>query len=215
MKYVPVVLASALALYVAATPVKAADETKSVKGTVTAVAGDTVTLQVADKTMNFKVDKATDVIARGGGTATRTAQAAGQPGPKLGDIVKVGEGAEVHYKEAGGVMQATMIRAGIEVSDKVQAKEESEKNAHGKVTAVTGTGFTVNSGGKDMTFVYDAKKSRLEGTGMSTKTRELEKLGKTPTLGDFIAVNDEVSVDYKEDAGTMHATVVRMIKKAK
>jgi len=215
MKYVPVVLASALALYVAAAPVSAADETKTVKGTVTAVAGDTVTVQVADKAMNFKVDsKDTLIEARGGSTATRAAQAAGAAGPKLTDIVKVGEGVEVRYKEVGGVMQATYIRPGISVSDKVEAKEVGEKNAQGKITAVAANGFTLNSDGKDWKFVYDSK-SRIEGTGMSTKMRELEKLGKTPALTDFIGMNDEVSVDYTEAAGVMHANEVRVIKKAK
>lgn len=215
MKYVPVVLASALALYVAAAPASAADETKQVKGTVTAVAGDTVTVQVADKTMNFKVDsKNTLIEGRGASTATRQAQAAGAAGAKLTDLIKVGQGVEVHYKEAAGVMQATEIRYGIDVSDKPEAKEVSEKNVNGKITAVTGSGFTINSGGKDWTFVYDAK-SRIEGTGMGTKMRELEKLGKKPTLTEFLAVNDEVSVDYTESAGTMHATEVRVIKKAK
>jgi hypothetical protein len=204
-----------LMLGLAAAPVRAAEETKTVKGTVSAVAGDTVSVQVADKLMVFKVDKSTDIIARGGSTATRQGEAAGQGGAKLSDVVKVGEGVEVRYKEAGGVMQATQIRGGVSVPAKTEAKEVSEKkNATGKITAVTGNGLTVNSGGKDMKFVYDAK-SRIEGTGMTTKTKELEKLGKAPTLPDFLAVNDEVSVEYTEAAGVMHATEVRLIKKAR
>jgi hypothetical protein len=215
MKYVPVVLAGALALAVAAAPVRAADETKTAKGTVTAVAGDTVTLKVMDKNMVFKVDKDTDVIARGGTTATKQAQKLGMEGAKLSDVVKVGDGVEIHYKDVGGVMTATQIRGGVSVgAGSVEEPKPAGKVATGKVIAVAGNSITVNSAGKDWTFPVDAK-TRIEGVGASTKMRELEKLGKTPVLTEFVGVGDEVSVDYQEMAGAMHVSEIRVIKRVK
>ena len=215
MKYVPVVLAGALALAVAAAPVRAADETKTAKGTVTAIAGDTVTVKVMDKDMAFKVDKDTDVIARGGSTATRQAQKLGLSGAKLTDIIKVGDGVEVHYKDVGGVMMATELRGGVAAgTGSIEEPKPASKSATGKVTALTGSSITVNSGGKDWTFPVDAK-TRIVAKGASTKMREDEKLGKTPVLTDFVGVGDEVAIDYHEMAGAMHANEIRVIKRVR
>jgi hypothetical protein len=212
MKFVPVVVAGALALAVAASPVLA--QSKSVRGTVTALAGDSVTVKTLDKDMTFKVDAKTDVIAKGGSTATRAAQAAGAAGPKLGDIIKVGEGVEITYTEAAGVMHATQIRGGVSVPSASKAPEApsaAKQKATGKVTAVAGDSITVNSGGKDWVFKVDSKTDVI-AKGGSTATRAAQAAGAAgPKLGDIVKVGEEIEVEFHDMAGVNHATLVRVL----
>lgn len=73
-----------------------------VRGPVTAMGAETLTVTVKGVEHVFKIDPATtQVIARGGTTAMKEAEK-GKPSPKLGDFVKVGTNVELHYKEAGG-----------------------------------------------------------------------------------------------------------------
>jgi hypothetical protein len=215
MKFVPVVVAGALALAVAASPVLA--QSKTVRGTVTAVAGDSVTVKTLDKDMTFKVDAKTDVIAKGGSTATRAAQAAGAAGPKLGDIIKVGEGIEVTYTEEAGVMHAKQIRGDVSVPSAAKpaaaaAPSGAKQKATGKVTAVAGDSVTVNSGGKDWIFKVDAKTDVI-ARGGSTATRAAQAAGAAgPKLGDIIKVGEEVEVEFHDMAGVNHATAIRVMK---
>jgi hypothetical protein len=92
-----------------------AQGTKWVRGKVTAMAGDTITVQVRGKDMPFAVGADTEVVAEGAGTRAAQAQREGMPGPKLAEVVKLGDGVEVHYREAAGAMRATEIRAGVSV----------------------------------------------------------------------------------------------------
>ena len=216
MKFVSVVLAGALALAVAASPVLA--QSKTVRGTVTAIAGDSVTVKTLDKDMTFKVDGKTDVIAKGGSTATRAAQAAGAAGPNLGDIIKVGEGIEVSYTEAAGVMHATQIRGGVSAPSAPKAPEApapAKQKATGKVTAIAGDTVTVNSAGKDWIFKVDPK-TDIIARGGSTATRAAQAAGATgPKLSDIVKVGDEVEIDFHDMAGVNHATGIRVLSKAK
>jgi hypothetical protein len=54
-----------------------AQETRSARGTVTAVAGDSITVKAADRELKFMVDPKTVLMASGAGTADRKAEAAG------------------------------------------------------------------------------------------------------------------------------------------
>jgi hypothetical protein len=105
-----IALATLVAMVVAFTPWVAAAADKTAKGTVSAVAGDSVTVKVDGTDMVFKVDSKTKVVGKGGTTATREAQMKGDAGPKLSDVVKTGDQVEVKYAEAAGVMTATDIR---------------------------------------------------------------------------------------------------------
>ena len=60
--------------------------------------------------MTFTVDAKTVVTAAGAGSATRAAEAAGKLGPKLSEVLKVGEPVEVSYRDMGGKLQAASIR---------------------------------------------------------------------------------------------------------
>ena len=216
MKRVLVAAACTLLLGLVAT--QAAAETKWVRGKVTAVGGDSVTLDVVGKAMTFKVDSKTDVIERGGSTATREAQAAGRKGPTLAELLKVGDGVEVHYNEVGTTMVATEIRGGIAVGAGAASKEEpmgemsQGSSVRGLISKVGGKEFTVKADGKDYTFMVDAK-TRFVGRGLSTATRQAEAAGKEMTLDKTLGLNDEVTVSYEQMGTMMHAREVRIQKK--
>jgi preprotein translocase subunit YajC len=209
MRRVAVIVGIALAVCLAlGLPTAQAQETAWVRGTVAAIAGDTITVKVGTQDMTFNVDKSTRVIARGAGTAEKQAEQKGAEGVKIGALLKVGEGVEVHYKDMGTTKMASEIRGGI--SNATMAQGHEGKNVRGKVTAVANDKLTVNADGKDYEFTVDSK-TRPVGTGLGTKTAELKKMGKTPTFTDFIAVGDTVLVSAGPD---MKATEVRIVTKA-
>src|SRR5438034_579446 len=91
-------------------PLLAGQETKMARGTVSSVAGDTITVKVADKDMKFNVDNKTTVEARGAGTKNTRAQVQGLSGPKITEVLKAGEAVEVSYTDTGGTMHASQVR---------------------------------------------------------------------------------------------------------
>jgi hypothetical protein len=92
-----------------------------------------------------------------------------------------------------------------------QAKKAATKamTASGTVKSVSATSLTVNSGGKDMTFMIDSS-TKFVGKGLGTKSQA--KGGKM-TATDAVAANDMVSVAYHDMGGTMHAASVRVTAK--
>jgi hypothetical protein len=72
---------------------------------------NSVTVKVATVDMTFTVDSKTNVVAAGGGTKERAAQAAGAAGPKLADIIKVGQPVSVRYRDIGTTHHASSITA--------------------------------------------------------------------------------------------------------
>ena len=81
----------------------------SAKGTVSAVAADTITVKVSGKDMTFSVDAKTNVVAKGAGTATKEAKKEGMKGAKFADIVKVGDEVDVAYKDVSGKNVASSV----------------------------------------------------------------------------------------------------------
>src|SRR5262245_48735098 len=85
--------------------------TNRTRGTIVAVAGNSITLNVLAHEMKFDVTSTTVVEASGAGTKGRAAKAAGKPGPALSDVVKTGQSVEVSYlEEDSGALRATRIR---------------------------------------------------------------------------------------------------------
>lgn len=191
-----------------------ADETKWVRGKLTAVAGDTITVMVGGKEMKFTVDKETDVVARGAGTATRKAMEEGKGGAQLNQLLKVGQGLEVHYSDASGMMKATEIRAGISVGSGSSSEEKPEgKSASGVVTAVSGDSVTVKSGNREWKFMIDSK-TNVVGRGAGTRTRQAQAKGEKTMISDFVGEGDRVIVSFEEMGDAMHASAIRVQVKA-
>jgi Domain of unknown function (DUF5666) len=198
-----------------------AQPTKSVSGTVTAVGPDSVTVKVKDQDMKFVVDKTTEVLTRGGTTATRAAKAEGKSGPAIGAVVKPGQSVEVKYHEAG--MHAATIRvlssaappppATTAQQEKPAADKPKSGSASGTVASMTGTSLTVKTSSGEQTFNVNSK-TKIIGTGLSTKANEAAAAGKKQVLSDTVGVGDTVSVSYHEVGGAKEASEVRVRQKA-
>jgi len=204
----------ALAVMVALLAAPAVAQTKTVRGVVVSAAGAEFVVKVAGKDMTFKVDKDTEVMARGAGKAQRASEASGAPGVKFTDFVKAGDGAEVTYKEAAGVMTATYIRAGLPpAGSEPPAAEAPHTSMKGAISAITGSSISVKAGDKVEVFAIDPK-TLIVGEGMGTLTKKLQSEGKSPTAMDLLKVHDQVVVSFKEEAGTKKASEIRVIQKA-
>lgn len=187
-------------------PDAGAQEQKS-RGTIVSMAADSVTVKVGQTDLKFTVDEKTNVMAPGGSTASRQATAAGKSGPKLSEILKVGDAVEVNYTDAGG-RHATSIR---KVSSPGSGGVPS-KNSVGTVTAVSASSLTIegSSGGGakfTQTFGIDSK-THVVARGASTKLA-----GGAP-ITNVVAKGDRVSVEFDESGGALHASEVRVTQKA-
>jgi len=199
-----------------ATPALA--QTKTVKGSVTNVGANTITVSVAGKDMTFNVDTKTTVVAKGASTKSREAQAAGKTGPGITDVLKAGEAVEVVYHEKD--MHADTVRAIAAVppppsapkSEAAAAPKPKAMTATGVVSAVTGSSLTVKEKTGDATFSVDSK-TVVMGKGLGTAGKKLMEAGGKPTLGDFLKDGDTVSVTYHDMNGAKTASTVRIVQK--
>jgi hypothetical protein len=190
----------------------AGDDTRWVRGTVTAMEKNTITVKVRDKEMQFAVDKETRLIAEGAGTRTRQAQAEGRTGLQLTEFVKVGDRVELHYREGGAPPHAAEIRAAIGAGDAMGP--EGGRSVRGQVTAVSASSLKLKAGNKEWEFTVDAR-TTVVGEGVGTMTREMREKGKGPALTDLVRTGDDVMVSYTSSDGAMHADVVRIARRAR
>jgi uncharacterized protein DUF5666 len=213
MRRVPLLALPVLAAAILSWPTGLrAQDTKTASGTVTAVGADSVTVKVMDKDMTFNVDAKTDVIASGAGHKAKAAQEKGMTGPKLADVLKVGQPVEIKYHDMGGTLHAASIRAVASAGGGGGSVSEPTKTLTGTVKAVAADSLTVTGADmKDMVFSVDAK-TLVVGTGIGTASAA--KGGKA-TVADLLGMGDKVTVQYHETAGTNHATYVRRTSKAK
>jgi hypothetical protein len=222
MRHLVVGVVAGVCLLGAGVATAAAQPTKTVSGTVSAVGPDSITVKVKDQDMKFLVDSTTDVITRGGSTATRTAKAQGKSGPAISTVVKPGQSVEVKYHESA--MHAATIRVLGATADAppppppppaAAAGQDKPKSAtaSGTVTAMTGTSLAVKTSAGESTFTIDPK-TKIIGTGLGTKDKKAADEGKKLVLSDVVGVGDTVSVTYQETAGTKHASEVRLRTKA-
>jgi hypothetical protein len=94
----------------------------------------------------------------------------------------------------------------LPVSLSAQAKT---MHAVGTVKTVSDTSLTITaSGSKEITFTMDSS-TKFRGKGLGTKSQAGKLTPSTAT-----GVGDRVSVDYQDNAGTLHATVVQVTSKA-
>lgn len=190
-------------------PDAAAQDTKTVRGTASSVSADSVAVTVAGHEMKFAVDSHTNVIAAGAGTKTAAAQAAGRTGAPLDTLVKTGQPVEVSYRETGGIMHATRIRA---VSSASSPNPNAGEQATGKVTAVSATSLTI-SGSRGpatftQTFSVDAS-TKVFGRGAGTLAKSK---GGRIQLTDYVSTGDSVNVSYRKSGDALHASEVRVMK---
>jgi hypothetical protein len=208
----PLALVAVITLH--STPVGAQD--KTARGTVTAMAGDSLTVKAADGDMKFMVDLSTKVIAPGAGTRAGRAAAAGQAGPTLSEVVKVGQAVEVSYTGMGASMHATQIRAVASASGGgASAGGAKTQTASGTVSSVSLTSITIGGGAGGgakftRTFVVDTA-TNVVARGAGTAA---EKAGGRTAITDLIANGDRVSISYTATGGMNHASEIRVTGKA-
>jgi hypothetical protein len=178
-----------------------------VRGNVTAVSDTSITVSVKGKDMTFAITGDTRVIAPGGGTAQRQAEAAGKGGVKPSAVIKTGTGAEVHYVMKGGAMQATEVRGGV--SGGSSSSRETGRSAMGEVTAVSATEISIKYGGGVHAFAVDGT-TEVIATGGSTLAREKKAEGQGVRITDIVRMGDRVTVLYHEAGGKAHASQVRV-----
>lgn len=206
------VVALALAGWFA--PHIAAQDTKSARGTVTAMTADGITVKAGAQELRFAVDAKTLLEASGAGTAAKKAAVAGRPGPKLADFIKVGDAVDVSYHEAG--MLATRVR---KVSSPGPGggttSEPKAEMSNGTVDAVTATSLTVagsvSGGAFKQTFTID-RGTKVIGHGAGTAA---QAAGGKMVITDYVTKGDRVSVSYHAVGDSLHATEVRVTAKAK
>jgi hypothetical protein len=198
---VPVAVAALVGLL----PLSAYAQTRTTRGTVTDLQGNTLTVKVDDQSMAFQVDSRTIVTADGAGTAARAAAAAGRSGPKLSDLIKPGDAVEVMYQEANGTRQASKIRRTRTPGR--QSEAISVELANGTVESVTGASVTINGGGGGrQTFVID-RDTKVVAPGAGTASRAREG---AVTVPDLVSVGDRITVSFHRSGGALHAAEIRV-----
>lgn len=184
-------------------------QNKTARGTISSIAGDTITVNVGGNEMKFTVDGKTMVTAAGAGTKARAAAAAGQPGPKLNELLKSGEAVVVTYTEMGSMNHASAVQVvpsagagggSVSGGDKPAA---ASRSTTGVVKSVSATSLTITADGKDMTFSLD-QSTRVVGTGAGTKTAQA---GGRIVITDLVATGNRVNVAHTDNK----ATEVRVI----
>jgi hypothetical protein len=207
-----IALAAGLLAGVFSPPTNAlAQAAKTARGTVTAIAADSVTVKVADHDMKFAVDAKTIVEAMGAGTKAKQAEKAGMPGAKLTDVVKVGQPVQVSYHDLNGTLHAARIRAVTSVA----GGPETAKSSNGTVQSVSPTSMTINgssgAGAKfTQTFVIDPQ-TKVIGKGAGTAAAAQ---GGKVVVTDVVANGDRVTVSFHPVGDTLHASQIRVMTKA-
>ena len=211
MKSASLALALAVVALVAVPASIAAQETKMARGTVSIVAEDSVTVKTPEKEMKFAADSKTTVEAIGGSTKSRQAKAAGQAGPKLTEVLKVGQPVTVSYTESGGVLKAVAIRAISSFSG--AGSTEAPRVIVGKVTSISPTSMVI-TGSRGMsspfTFTIDGS-TKVVAKGAGTAA---DAAGGKTVITDLVSTGDTVNVAYHQMGDTLHAAEIRVSAKA-
>ena len=193
----------------------AAQGTKTARGTVTAIGGDSITVKAAERELKFTVDSKTVLTASGAGTAERKAEAAGKPGTRLTDFVKTGDAVEVSYQETGTTMRASSIRHVTDAGSKGGSMSaEHSESANGTVDSLSGSTLAISGKTGSATF---KQSFTVDGTtkviAVGGSTAADAKGGKV-AIADFVGVGDQVTVDYHKAGSGLHADQVRVRAKA-
>jgi hypothetical protein len=196
-----------------------AQETKTARGTVTALTGNSLAVKAGDRELKFTIDGKTVLTAEGAGTADRKAESAGKPGPKLSDFIKVGDAVEVSYHETGGTLHAANVRrvssAGSGGGGTTSPSESRTETANGTVESLSGSTLTITgstSGGTfKQSFMIDGK-TRVVAVGAGTAA---SAAGGKVSISDHVGVGDQVTVTYRTAGTTLHAEEVRVRAKKK
>ncbi len=180
-------------------------QTKEARGNVTAVTETTMTVKAGAQELNFFIDGDTHLEVRRSARDIQAAQPGG-PKPRVNTFFEPGNPVLVRYREENGRNHALNVeRVGSAGSGGGSVKDPS-RIAEGKVTSVSASHMTVAAGDRDITFAITGDTDVLaHGASKATKAAG----GGTP-LTTFVHLGDTVSVSYKEVAGAMTASEIRV-----
>ena len=189
-----------------------ATDAKVVRGTITAMAGHSLTVNAGDHEMTFSVDSTTVVEARGGATKTTRATASGKAGVHLDDVLKPGQAVAVTYNDLAGGFHATEIKA---VPKADLPNDNPSMQSSGAVASLGSDWITIkgNSGSGasfEQTFKIDGH-TKVFAKGASTASAK--KGGKLP-FSDVVAAGDRVTVDYSKLGNVILAAEIHVTMKA-
>ena len=201
---------TALTVIWGATAPALAQDAKVAKGTVTAISGRSLTVNVGDQDLAFNVDNKTLVQARGASSKARSFAAAGKPGPHLGDLLQRGQTVAVTYSDMAGRLRASEIKA----IPKAGASAKSEMRSDGVVKSMGADWITINgrSGAAsfEQTFKIDAA-TKVFGKGAGTAAAAK---GGRVRFAELVASGDHVSVSYHVLGNALLASDVHVTMKA-
>lgn len=190
-------------------------DTNRTRGTIAALGGDSITLKVRDQEMKFEVTSATVVEAKGAGTKERAAKAEGKAGPKLNEVVKTGEAAEISYYETeSGALRATRIRR-VSSAGSASDSKPSEMISSGVVKSLSDNSMTISgSSGGGATFtqsftVDQTTKVIAKGAGTAAAAS-----GGKLALTKAVAEGDRVRVSFHEAGTSLVASEILVTLKA-
>ena len=197
-------------------PYALAEDMKVARGTVVDMGGNWLTVKVRDQQLKFAVDAKTIVEARGGSTKSREAAASGKPGPKLNDVLRIGQAVAVTYHEMNGSPHASHVRVVSSVTDGAATSSEPEAlTTSGTVQSVGSNSITISGAGGGgasftQTFMIDDRtKVYAKGAGTAAAAQG----GRLP-FSQVVGSGDKVNVSYHKMDGALRASDVRVTMKA-
>ncbi len=174
-----------------------------------------ITVTVDGQEKKFTVDAKTVVTAEGGATASRQAETTGKPGPKLADLIQVGNAVEVSYTESGGTMRATGIRRVADAGRSGGAGGSSE-TVTGTVDSISGNTVTlsgsISGGGKFKQTIAVDTSTKIVAEGAGTAAAQT---GGKLVLSDHLGPGDRVTITYETKGNTLHASEIRVRQRVK
>jgi len=121
---------------------------------------------------------------------------------------------EENMKRLVPIAIAAVMALGISVAAAPQATKAKTASTTGVVKTVTASSLTVEKGGKDMMFTVDSA-TKVLARGSTAKTKEKKEKGAGGlAITDVVKAGDQVTVRYKDEAGKMTATEVRVAGKS-
>jgi hypothetical protein len=190
-----------------------AQNSKVARGTVSAIAGQWLTVRVGNEEMKFSVDGKTSVIARGASTKSSRAAAAGKPGPHLNEVLSAGQAVAVTYNDMAGALHATEIKAISKAAAVSNASANAAMKSTGVVKSIGADWITISgrtgAATFDQTFkIAPSTKVFAKGAGTATAA----KGGKVP-FADVVKAGDHVSVSYQKQGDSLLASDVHVTMK--
>jgi hypothetical protein len=180
-------------------------QTREARGTVTAVTDSTMTVTAGIWEVTFYVDGKTHLEVR---PSARDLQAA-QPGrqkPRVNSFFQAGNTVLVRYRQENGRNHAVNIERVGSAGPGGGFIKPPMGIAEGKVTSVSASHMTIAANGGDFTFAITGDTDVLaHGASRATKAA-----GRGTPLTTFVTFGDMVTVRYRQAAGAVAASEIRV-----